>query len=79
MAKHIFHKNCGVDIPTLILQRRDFSNIGIIRAASNIEYKETLNSPTLSFTVYKHKTLSGDWEAINNYNIIYIPEYKEHL
>lgn len=79
MAKQIFNENFGIEVPTLILERRDFSKIGIITAASNIEYKETLNSPELSFQVYKSEKVSIYWDNINNYNLIYIPEYNEHF
>ena len=79
MAKQTFNENFGIEVPTLILERRDFSKIGIIAAASNIEYKETLNSPELSFQVYKSEKVSIYWDNINNYNLIYIPEYNEHF
>lgn len=78
MAQQIFNKNYDIDVPTLVLARRDYSNIDGIKHASNIVYKENLNSPTLSFTVYKDNKWTH-WEDINNYNLVYIPEYKEYF
>ena len=36
-----------------------------------------MTAPELSFTVYK--TDDPIWDKINNYNLVYIPEYKEHF
>lgn len=78
MAKKIFNENLGVDTPVLVLERRDFFKLGNIVNVSDIEYKSTLNTFELSFTVYKDKK-DELWDKINNYNLIYIPEYNEHF
>lgn len=76
-VKHIFNENYGVDIPTLILERRDFSKLETIKNASEITYKDNFHSPELSFKVHKDK--NSNWDNINNYNIVYIPEYEENF
>ena len=68
-----------VETPTLLLKRKDFSNIGAI-PASEISYKNNFNSYNeLSFKVYKYKNgvMDSLWDEINTYNVIYIPEYNE--
>lgn len=77
MAKIRFNQNFGIDMPTLVLERRDFSKIGILSDISDVEYRETLQAPELSFTV--RKTDAAIWEHINNYNLVFIPEYREHF
>lgn len=77
MAKIRFNQNFGIDMPTLVLERRDFSKIGILSDISDVEYRETLQAPELSFTV--RKTEPSIWEHINNYNLVFIPEYREHF
>ena len=77
MAKIRFNQNFGIDMPTLVLERRDFSKIGILSDISDVEYRETLQAPELSFTV--RKTEPSVWEHINNYNLVFIPEYREHF
>lgn len=67
MAKIRFNQNFGIDMPTLVLERRDFSKIGILSDISDVEYRETLQAPELSFTV--RKTEPSVWEHINNYNL----------
>ena len=77
MPKIIFNENFGVDEITILLERRDFHKYGKLIDATDIEYKDTLNAPELSFTVYK--TENELWDKINNYNLVYIPEYNEHF
>jgi len=77
MPKIIFNENFGVDEITILLERRDFHKYGKLIDTTDIEYKDTLNAPELSFTVYK--TENELWDKINNYNLVYIPEYNEHF
>lgn len=77
MPKIVFNENFGVDEITIVLERRDFSKYGKLKDTTDIEYKDTLNAPELSFTVYK--TENELWDKINNYNLVYIPEYNEHF
>lgn len=79
MAKLIYNKNLIIDTPTLLLKKRDFTNIGAV-TASDITYKNYFNSPNeLSFKVYKFtdNQLNTLWDDINDYNILYIPEFEE--
>ena len=77
MPKIVFNENFGVDEITLVLERRDFSKYGKLKDVTDIEYKDTMNAPELSFNVYK--TDDPIWNKVNNYNLVYIPEYKEHF
>lgn len=77
MPKIVFNENFGVDEITILLERRDFHKYGKLIDTTDIEYKDTLNAPELSFTVYK--TENELWDKINNYNLVYIPEYNEHF
>lgn len=77
MPKIVFNENFGVDEITIVLERRDFSKYGKLKDVTDIEYKDTMNAPELSFNVYK--TDDPIWNKINNYNLVYIPEYKEHF
>lgn len=79
MANIIYNQNLHINTPTLLLKGRDFSNIGAV-TASGIVYKNNFNSANeLSFKVYK--TIDGEinqlWDKINDYNLIYLPEYGE--
>lgn len=79
MAKIIYNQNLKIDTPTLLLKKRDFTNIGAI-TASEITYKNYFNSPNeLSFKVYKFtdNKLNTLWDDINDYNILYVPELEE--
>lgn len=82
MAKIIFDKQNIVDMPTLLLQNRNFDTIGVIANACNLTYKENFNAANeLSFTVYKnidgiHNPL---WESLVDFKIIYIPEFQERF
>lgn len=81
VAKSFLDKNLNIDTPTLILKRRDLTNIGNL-IASEIKYKDNFASANeLSFKVYKFldEKLNTIWEEINDYNIIYIPEYDEYF
>lgn len=77
MPKIVFNENFGVDEITIVLERRDFSKYGKLKDVTDIEYKDTMNAPELSFNVYK--TDDPIWNKISNYNLVYIPEYKEHF
>ena len=77
MPKIVFNENFGVDEITILLERRDFHKYGKLIDTTDIEYKDTLNAPELSFTVYK--TENELWDKINNYNLVYIPEYNSYL
>jgi Reverse gyrase len=81
MAKIIYNQNLQIDTPTLLLKRRDFSNIGAL-TATEIVYKNHFNSANeLSFKV--SKSINGEqnhlWDKLNDYNIVCIPEYGEYF
>lgn len=79
MAKIFYDKSLNIDTPTIILKKRDFTNIGKI-VASEIKYKDNFASANeLSFKIYKFidNNFNTFWEEINDYNIIYVPEYEE--
>ena len=79
MAKAIYDKNLNVEIPTIVIKRRDFKNIGAIKVSDMI-YKNNFNAPNeLSFTVYKSVNDESIWDKINDYNIIWLPEYDEYF
>lgn len=78
MAKIRFNNDLKIDTPVIILKRRDYTNIDSIKDACEIVYKDNYNSPNeLSFKVYK-KSNTTHWDEINDYNIIYIPDYGEN-
>ena len=53
MAKIFYDKNLNIDTPTIILKKRDFTNIGSL-ITSEIKYKNNFASANeLSFKVYK--------------------------
>ena len=53
VAKSFLDKNLNIDTPTLILKRRDLTNIGNL-IVSEIKYKDSFASANeLSFKVYK--------------------------
>ena len=69
-----------VDVPTLLLQNRNFDTIDIISDVFNLTYKENLNSPNeLSFMIYKYLNNKKNrvWDFVTDSKIIYIPEFKE--
>lgn len=81
MAKIIYDKNIEIAAPTLLLKKRDFTTLGTL-TASEISYKNNFNSCNeLSFKVYKTRDKKQDalWEEINDYNIVYLPEYSEYF
>lgn len=70
-----------IDTPTLLLKRRDLSNIGAL-TASEIVYKNNFNSANeLSFKVGKSIDDGQNhlWDKLNDYNIVCIPEYGEYF
>lgn len=82
MAKILFDKQHLVEMPSLVLQNRNFDTIGMIGNASGLTYKEHFNSANeLSFTVYKE--LNGQetplWDSISDFKILYIPELQERF
>ncbi|MBD5136043.1 MAG: tail fiber domain-containing protein [Lachnospiraceae bacterium] len=82
MAKITFDKQHNVDVPTLLLQNRNFDTLGKINDVFSLEYKENFNSANeLSFTVYK--SINGNenalWDLILNNKIIFIPEFEERF
>lgn len=67
MARLLYDKNMIVETPTLLLKRKDFSNIGSI-LAYEIIYKKNFNSYNeLSFKIYKYQNDVMDllWDEIN--------------
>lgn len=82
MAKINLNHNHRVDIPTLILQNRNFDTIGMIAGAVDLTYKENFNSANeISFSIYKdiQKENCSIWDAIVDFKILYVPELKERF
>lgn len=53
MAANIYDGNLNIEIPTLVIKKRDYENIGAFKA-SGIEYTNNFNSANeLSFVVHK--------------------------
>ena len=54
MIKNLFHQQ-HLDMPTLILQNKNFDTIGSITNASELTYKENFNAADeISFLIYKY-------------------------
>lgn len=83
MAKIVFDKYHNVDMPTLLLQNRDFDTIGIFSNISNFTYSENFNSSNeISFTTYYKKDygqINPLWNSICDLKVIYIPEFNERF
>lgn len=81
MANIFFNKQSIPETPTLLLKRRDLTTIGAIKA-SDIVYKNQFFAPNeLSFRVYRYvdEKQNASWQALDDYNVIYIPEYGEYF
>lgn len=79
MNKHIYDENLKIAVPTLLIERKDHTAIGAVKA-SDIIYKNNFNSPNeLSFTVYPNDMDSFLWDSVNDYHVICIPEYNEYF
>ena len=80
MAKLYFNQQNEIDMPTLLLQTRNFDTIGELICTSDLTYKNNFNGANeLSFKIYK--TLDGIqnplWESAVDCKIVYIPEFEE--
>lgn len=81
MANIFFNKQSIPETPTLLLKRRDLTTIGAI-TASEIVYKNQFFAPNeLSFRVYRYvdEKQNASWQALDDYHVIYIPEYGEYF
>ncbi len=81
MANIFFNKQSIPETPTLLLKRRDLTTIGAIKA-SDIVYKNQFFAPNeLSFRVYRYadEKQNTSWQTLDDYNVIYIPEYGEYF
>lgn len=68
-----------INEPNLILQARNFKNIGVINHFTELDYKNNFNSANeISFTIYKDDNLEH-WDEITNNKLIYVPDYKERF
>lgn len=79
MPKLTFNQQNEIDVPTIILQNRNFDNIGKINNVDNIVYKEYFNgADEVSFTVHKMKDgeITPYWEEITDHKVVYIPEFQ---
>lgn len=75
MARISLDKNNKMDMPTLILQNKNFDTIGKIANPSDVVYKENFNAADeFSFTAYNDET---NWDSIINYKVLYVPELQE--
>jgi len=81
LANIFFNKQSIPETPTLLLKRRDLTTIGAV-TASEIVYKNQFFAPNeLSFRVYRYvdEKQNASWQALDDYNVIYIPEYGEYF
>ncbi len=82
MAKIRLNQQNQLTMPTLILQNRNFENIGTIPDALDFTFKENFNSANeCSFTIYKpaNNTPNELWDSITSQKILFIPEYEERF
>lgn len=79
MAEKIYKNNLNIKIPTVVIKRRTYENIGSV-PISDMVYTNHFNAPNeLSFTVHAQDTDSDIWDKINDYNVVYLPEYEEYF
>lgn len=81
MIKNLFHQQ-HLDMPTLILQNKNFDTIGSITNASELTYKENFNAADeISFLIYKY--VNGKacdiWDSIVDTAVLYVPELEERF
>ncbi|MCI9136706.1 MAG: hypothetical protein HFH48_03965, partial [Lachnospiraceae bacterium] len=81
MSRISFDQQHNIEVPTLLLQNRNFDTIGRISHAFDLTYREHFNSADeLSFTVCKDGNDSHSlWDSIADFKIIYIPEFQERF
>ena len=74
-----FDRNLNIEIPTLVVKKRDYENLGAFWS-SDLKYADHFNSANeLSFTAHRSVVDDTVWDKINDYNILYIPEYNEYF
>lgn len=79
MSKELYQNNFIVEIPTVVIKHRNYDNIGSV-TVTDMVYTNNFNSPNeLSFTVHASGTDSHIWDKINDYNIVFLPEYGEYF
>lgn len=80
-----FDKQYCVEIPTLLLQNRNFDTYGNIVNFTDLAYTENFNSPNeLSFNIVNEDNLNKDnslakWDDIVDFRILYVPEFEERF
>ena len=81
MPRMIYNHNLEMEPPTILLKRKDFTTLGALPATA-IRYRDTFNScREMTFQVHRHteEALNRLWEEVNDYHIIYLPEYGEYF
>lgn len=82
MAKVLLNKQNFVDVPTLILQNRNFDNIDKIKKFNEFTYKDNFNSAneiSLNIPKYINGKRNDIWDSIVDFKIITIPEFQERF
>lgn len=85
MAKMKFDKQYNVEIPTLLLQNKNFDTYGNIVNFTDLTYTENFNSANeLSFRITNEDNINCDnslakWDDIVDFCILYVPEFKERF
>lgn len=85
MAKMKFDKQNNVEIPTLLLQNRNFDTYGNITNFIDLIYTENFNSANeLSFRIINEDSINCDnsltkWDDIADFRILYVPEFEERF
>lgn len=80
MSRLLFNQNNQVEDFTLILVRKDYYKIGVVQG-QDVTFRHVFSEPDeLSFKTYRPLDKRGalNWDRINDYNAIFVPEIGEH-
>lgn len=79
MAEITYKNDQTIEMPTVVIKRRNYDNIGSVNVTDMV-YTNNFNSPNeLSFTVHASEADGHVWDKINDYNIVFLPEYEEYF
>ena len=77
MSKLLFNKEDKIDDFTFIIERKDYSKLGVV-IGSQVRFRSNFNGPDeVSFRVFKDEVAPDLWERINDYNVLFVPELGE--
>ncbi len=79
MPETIYKNDQTIEMPTVVIKHRNYDNIGSV-SVTDMVYTNHFNSPNeLSFTVHATDEKGLVWDKINDYNIVFLPEYGEYF